>query len=73
MARVSEILGGCERVITEGWSEEGIVAAFCGGGGGVRVGVAVNRFGLGFLWRVFSGSVTVGGFRFGLREQLLVG
>ena len=25
MARVSEILGGCERVITEGWSEEGIV------------------------------------------------
>lgn len=27
MARVSEILGGCERVITEGWSEEGIVVA----------------------------------------------
>ena len=26
VARVSEILGGCERVITEGWgSEEGIV------------------------------------------------
>ena len=27
VARVSEILGGCERVITEGWSEEGIVVA----------------------------------------------
>ena len=70
MARVSEILGGCERVITEGWSEEGIVVAFCGGGG-VR-GAAVVRSGEGVLWRVFSGSVTVGDFRLGLREQLLV-
>ena len=70
MARVSEILGGWERVITEGWSEEGIVVAFCGGGFGV--GVAVVQFGEGVLWRVFSGSVTVGDFRLGLREQLLI-
>jgi hypothetical protein len=41
VARVSEILGGCERVITEGWSEEGIVAS---GGGGLGGGVAVVRF-----------------------------
>jgi hypothetical protein len=70
VARVSEILGGCERVITEGWSEEGIVVA--SGGGGLGGGVAVIRFGEGVLWRVFSGSVTVGGFRLGLRQRLLV-
>jgi hypothetical protein len=45
VARVSEILGGCERVITEGLSEEGIVAS-CGGGG-----VAVVWFGLILVFR----------------------